>query len=181
MSHLDHAGPSAQFDSRRSPPRLIAAYLDPENGHLTCGFADARKFELPIRRLGLPPGPPVVYASVDELGAGIDFIREDGSRTDCGADYVLFLVDPGDRVAGRSPAVSDQALAQPVGRRLAKLRRRSALSQRDLALRVDMAGSNYARIEAGRYVPSTVALLGLASALGCTLGEIVGPEPGRYP
>ena len=48
--------------------------------------------------------------------------------------------------------------------------------QRDLARRVDMAGSNYARIEAGRYVPSRVALLRLASALGCTLGEIVGPQ-----
>lgn len=173
------AKPSAtRLSGAGARPRLIAAYLDPETGHLACGFADARKFDLPIEQLGLPPGLPIVYASVDEFGAGIDFVREDGTRTDCGADHVLFLVDPGYRMAQQAFAVSDSALAERVGHRLATLRRRSALSQRDLARRVDMAGSNYARIEAGRYVPSTVALVRLASALGCTLGEIVGPERG---
>ncbi len=171
-------GPTTAHSARySSPPELVAAYLDPETGYLTCGFADARVVECRLARLGLPPGPPIVYASMDEFRGGVDFLREDGSHTDCGADHVLYVVDGAYRAA-QAAATPEPAIAQRIATRLVTLRRKRALSQRDVARRAGMAAPNYARVEKGRHAPSTTTLLRLAAALGCTLGDIIGPEGG---
>ncbi len=81
---------------REVPPRLLFAHLDPDDGRLVCAFAGTeapRIVRVELGQLGLPAKPRVVCSSVDEFGAGIDLVRKDGTRTDCGADLVLYITD----------------------------------------------------------------------------------------
>jgi DNA-binding XRE family transcriptional regulator len=163
------------FDVPQVPPRLVAAYLDPEGDGLTCAFQDGRVAHLRLRQLHLPASPRVEFALVDEFGAGIDFVREDGSRTSCGADLVLYLIDAAYRASQRKrPRLTDEAMAQRVARCVFRLRREQSLSQRDLARRLGIAPPNLARIEKGRNLPSVATLHRLSQALACTLADLIG-------
>ena len=162
-------------DVWQGPPRLAAAYLDPEGDVLTCAFQDGRTFHIRLRQLRLPAGPRVEFALVDEFGAGIDFVREDGSQVSCGADLVLYLNDSTYRASQeKHPRLTDEELARRVARRLVQLRRERSLSQRELARRVGIAPPNLARIEKGRNLPSVTTLHRLTQALGCPLADLIG-------
>ena len=156
--------------------RLVAAHLDPEVELLTCAFEDGEVVRLPSARLKLPPGAPIVYAAVDRFSAGIEFVREDGTRTDCGADIIQYLVDPAYRTHHSGDADSEEDFARRVGTRLVALRQELGLSQRDFAVRIGMAAPNYARLEAGRHVPSVPTLLRLAEVLGRPLAELISRD-----
>ena len=164
-----------QGAATQEPLHLVAAYLDPETENLLCGFSDGKRVECRIDRLGLPRGPRVVYAAVDEFRTGIEFLREDGSRTDCAGDHVLFVTDSAYRARHVTRGTPTLVLAARIAQRLVAIRKRNALSQRDVARRTGMAPPNYARLEKGRHAPSTPTLLRLAGALGCALGDLIGP------
>jgi DNA-binding XRE family transcriptional regulator len=163
------------LDMQLGPPRLAAAYLDPEGDILTCAFHDGRAFQVRLRQLRLPAGPSIEFALVDEFGAGIDFVREDGSRTSCGADLVLYLKDSTYRASQKKhPRLSDEDLASRVAKRLVQMRRERSLSQRELARRVGIAPPNLARLESGRNLPSVTTLHRLSQALSCPLADLIG-------
>ena len=171
MSSAERARSS---DVAQVPPRLVAAYLDPEGDVLTCAFQDGRAARLRLRQLHLPAGPRVEFALVDEFGAGIDFVRENGSQTSCGADLVLYLIDAAYRASQEKRRhLTDKEMAQHVARRLVQLRRERSLSQRDLARRLGIAPPNLARIERGRNLPSVTTLHRLSQALACTLADLI--------
>lgn len=156
-----------------APPRLIFAYLDPENGRLACGFESGKVVRLPLKRLGLPKGARVAYASVDEFRAGIDFVREDGTRTDCGADLIPYLTDRQYRAQQRRESQPREAFAGRVGANLITIRRQLSLSQREMARRLDMAAPNYARLESGRHALSSATLLRISKALRRPIADLL--------
>jgi len=161
-------------DLANGPPSLVAAYLIPEDGILRCAFEDARSFDIRLERLRLPPGAPIAFALIDEFGTGIDFVREDGTRTSCGADLILHLMDAAYRESQRGHrTLSDEELALRVGQRVSSLRQRQALSQRDLARRLKIAPPNLARIEKGKHLPNVATLVSLAESLGCSLADLI--------
>jgi DNA-binding XRE family transcriptional regulator len=151
----------------------VAAHLDPEDGMLTCAFEGGEVVRLAVHCLRLPSGAPVVYAAVDEFGAGIDFVREDGTRTDCGADLVQYLTNPIYRAHHVEKTHSQEGFACSLGARLVALRRHQGRSQREVARRLGMAAPNYARLESGRHVPSVATLVRLAETLGLPVAELL--------
>jgi DNA-binding XRE family transcriptional regulator len=147
--------------------RLVLADLDDDV--LTYAFDDGHIGRIPVSKLKLPPGPPIVHAGIDEFGGGIEFVRVDGSRTDCGADLILFMTSPSYRAGHRHDG---KDFANRVRRRIVRLRTQRGLSQRDLAEKIEMAASNYARVETGRHVPSLETLLRIARGLDVPLAEL---------
>jgi transcriptional regulator with XRE-family HTH domain len=66
----------------------------------------------------------------------------------------------------------------PVGRRVAQLRKAQGLTQVELAATAGLSPSLLAQIEQGKTANPTLAtLIGLAKALGVSLGELAGPAP----
>ena len=154
------------------PQQLVVAHLDPDTGQLSCGFEGGYRVRLPLRRLGIPNKPRIVGAAPDEFWSGIVLLREDGTTTDCGADLVLEVVN-GDHEPTSTEAGGDD-LAERVALRLRAYRGRHNLTQRTMAKRLDMAPSNYHRLEAGRHTPAPDTLLRVADAMGIPLGRLVG-------
>jgi len=171
----------ARARSRRAAPEapkeagvpLIAAYIDPGDGLLTCGFADGRVLRVAVDQLGLAGGSPVVIASVDEWGDGIEFLREDGTRTDCAADLVEYVTRVGARAAARARAESSRRIGSRVAKQLREFRRRMRWPQREMAERLGVAVPNYARLEKGRHSPSVDTLLRIAAVIGKPLADIL--------
>ena len=154
------------------PQQLVVAHLDPDTGQLSCGFEGGYRLRLPLSRLGIPNKPRIVGAAPDELWSGIVLLREDGSTTDCGADFVLEVVSGNHEPA--STEASGDDLAERVALRLRSYRERHNLTQRAMAKRLEMAPSNYHRLEAGRHPPTSDTLLRVADAIEIPLGRLVG-------
>jgi DNA-binding XRE family transcriptional regulator len=154
------------------PVRLIAARFDEGGKELICGFEGGHVVRVPLGVLNLPPAPRVVFAAPDELGSGVVLFHEDGSRVDCGVDWVLRRIDADGGRDEEESAGGD--LAERVAARLRAFRERSGVTQREMASRLDMAPPNYNRLEAGRHRPTTDTLLRIAEVMGVSLGRLVG-------
>jgi len=153
------------------PERLIAASYSAGDAELSLGFEGGRVVRVPLGKLGLPATPRVVYAAPDEYGSGVVLFHEDGSRVDCGVDWVLKRIDADNGHGDDGPA--DEDLAERVAARLRAFRERSGVTQREMARRLDVAPPNYNRLEAGRHRPTTDTLLRIAEVMGISLGRLV--------
>lgn len=163
---------AAGGDSRR----VVAAYVDTHGDELVCAFADGEVVRVAPSKLGVPSRPRVVLAVPDDFGAGIVLLRIDGSQDECAADLVRYTTDAPYRVAH---AVGEgKSLARRVGARARRLRQALGMTQCELAGRLGVAAPNYARLEAGRHVPSVTTLVRLAQVLGVPLEHLVARQRG---
>ena len=78
---------------------------------------------------------------------------------------------PKGRPAGSTTYDPDLAIA--FGRAVLSLRTDAALSQADLALHSNIERSHMGRIERGENTPNLVAIVKIASALGCSAADLV--------
>jgi DNA-binding XRE family transcriptional regulator len=151
------------------PERLIVASYRPDGDELSLGFEGGRVVHVSLRRLGIQARPRFVFAAPDEFGSGVVLFREDGSRTDCGVDWVLQRAGEG----GGEEQTAGEDLAARVAARLKAFRERSGTTQREMARLLDMAPPNYNRLEAGRHRPTADTLLRIAEVMGISLGRLV--------
>lgn len=154
------------------PQRLVMTDFNPETRILTCGFEGGFVAPVAVERIGVDPGSKILIATPDEFGSGILFALEDGTIVDCGADLVLHSAATATE-NDANPAVDTEDLAQRIARRLRAYRERHDLTQRVMSKRLDMAPSNYHRLEAGRHQPTAETLLRVAEAMGIPLGRLV--------
>lgn len=72
----------------------------------------------------------------------------------------------------------DPLVAARFGRTVATLRTERGMSQMGLALTASIERAHMGRIERGEAIPNLVAMMKIASALGCSLVELVGAFEG---
>ena len=152
--------------------RIVAAYLDPCDGSVVCGLEGGRLFRARVEWLGLEGAESVVWVEPDEVGHGLVLVREDGRVEDYSLPLFLSVVASRGRPVTEEPDRAD--LAARVGARVRRLREARRLSQREMSERLGMAPSNYSRLESGRHLPTTDALMRIAAALDVGLHALVG-------
>jgi DNA-binding XRE family transcriptional regulator len=68
-----------------------------------------------------------------------------------------------------------------IGKRIAFLRKRQGLRQKDLANMAGIRCPRLSNIETGRNRPSISALVSIATALGLTLNQLIGNRENKLP
>lgn len=66
---------------------------------------------------------------------------------------------------------------EPVGERIARLRREQGITQQDLAEKLGVTQPNISEYERGAYVPNATMIVRLAEILGVSADELLGMKP----
>lgn len=160
----DAASPVGALKSRG----IVAVWVDIDRREIVCGFEGGHVVRKRLRDLGIAESPRVVAACPDEEGGGVILVRQNGHVEDCAADLIL-----GGGSEAELATHFSRSLAGRVAKRVRKLRRERGLTQRELARDLEMAPSNYARLEMGKHSPTPSTLVRLSRALRVPLSALV--------
>lgn len=111
---------------------------------------------------------------LDEFRHGVVVLFDDLEVTSFAGDLVLFHCEPAYKASVKTSA--SRSARSPIGARVRRERLAKGLSLTDVARAVDMAASNYSRLESGAHGPRLDVLMRVAEALGVPLTRLTSPR-----
>jgi DNA-binding XRE family transcriptional regulator len=156
-----------RFWQKRGGLELASAHLLPDRREVEVRFRFGQAYRIRLAALGLDA--PAVLASPGRSAETLVLFHGDGQAEEFPTSRLLAIAEP----EYRDQVADLQAVDEPVGTRIRRLRKLAGRTAVEVAHAAGMSPGNFARLEADRHDPRLATLRRVAEALGTTVRDLL--------